>query len=431
MAQNESQRDIDAFQPNYDESKVPHYDLPDPLVWGDGTPVRDAATWRARRRPELLALFNEHVYGPVPPPLAPRSIEVETIDGEALGGRAVLESVRLRFADTPGAPWLDLLVCLPADAVGPVPAFLNLSFYGNHAVLGHPGIPLAHCRLGPEPDLADDRGRAVPESRGARSRRYPLPRIVSRGYALVTACYGDLFPDRPDGFGESIYALFDDAAERRRSGSWGAISAWAWGLSRMADYVEQAPALDARRMVAVGHSRLGKTALWAGANDERFAAVISNACGCGGAALSRRRFGERLVALNRRFPHWLNRRAKAYDEREDDRPVDQHELLALAAPRPLMLNAMTEDLWADPKGMFLSAKHASPVWALLGAEGLGRPAAIPCGGGPLAANEMPAPGRPVLSRVGFCWRPGTHDMLEDDWRVFLDFADRHLPGGPS
>ena len=397
----------------FDEAHVPDYALPDVLSLEDGTPVTDPATW-PRRRDELLGLFRSEVYGRLPG--APPALRIEPVArAETADGRALRRAVTLHFTEADAGPRLDLLIYTPREAAAPVPVFLGLNFAGNHTVEADAGIPLPRSWVPERTDAPSEDGRPIEAGRGAMARRWPVSQIVERGYGLVTAYYGDLFPDRADGFDQSVYAPFAAAMGLDPAGGdWGAISAWAWGLHRMRDYLERDDALDADRAIAMGHSRLAKTALWAGATDPRLAMVLANASGCGGAALSRRRFGERLIQINTSFPHWFCARFKDYNEQEASLPVDQHELVALAAPRPVMVNAMAEDQWADPKGMFLALKHAAPVWDLLGAEGL-------------SAEAMPAVGSQVLSRVGFRHRAGRHDVLAEDWQAFLDFADRHLP----
>ena len=406
-------------EPIYDESKVPSYTLPPLLELPNGDSVRTAEAWWNERRPQLLRQFREHLYGDLPPSPPAVRVEEHSTTPNALDGTATRRQVTLHFTDTADGPSLDLLIYLPTDRDGPVPTFAGLNFAGNHTVEPDPAIRLPTSWVPDWGDAPADSGQALDAARGTRERRWPAAQIVDQGYGLVTAYYGDLFPDRPDGFEESVYQLRPGETDLDPDGgNWSAISAWAWGLHRMMDYAAQAETIDDDRVIVVGHSRLGKTALWAGATDRRFAAAIDNASGAGGSALFRRRYGERAVHLDTSFPHWFADAFGRYRENESALPVDQHQLLALIAPRPLLVSPKSEDQWADPRGMFLSAKHASPAWDLLEAQGLG-------------VDTMPAPDTPVLSRVGFFLRPGEHDLLPADWAVFLDFADRHLGGDAS
>ncbi|HYN05244.1 MAG TPA: acetylxylan esterase [Vicinamibacteria bacterium] len=398
---------------NYDESKVPAYTLPDVLRFTDGSPVTDAGAWRERRRPELLRLFQEHVYGRSPvPPAGMRFVVVES-DPRALGGLATRRQVLVLLDGSETGPAFEILLYVPNAARRPVPAFLGLNFDGNHAVHPDPAIRLSTAWMDDGPGVAAN--RATDAARGTNAASWPVERILDRGYALATAYYGDLEPDHADGWKSGVRARMGPG----RTGlfapdDWGAIAAWAWGLQRALDYLRTDPDVDGSRVAVIGHSRLGKTALWAGAQDERFALVVSNDSGEGGAALARRQFGETTARITTMFPHWFAPRLAEYGGHEDELPVDQHELLALVAPRPLYVASASEDLWADPRGEFLAAKAAGPVYALLGRPGLG-------------VEEMPVPDRPVGGSIGYHVRRGTHALTAYDWEQYIDFADRHLP----
>lgn len=413
---------------NYDESKVGQFAPIDPLTTADGKKVTTPDLWVKVRRPELLRLFETEMYGRVPdrPASVRPMVRLRSEDRNALGGKAIRREVTIAFTEKLDGPRMDLLIYLPKDASAsrPVPAFLALNFQGNHTVNSDPGIPLSRRWTRRERG-----GKTVPEehvapesSRGAASSRWPVERIIERGYALATACYEDIDPDYDDGFRNGVHPLFYREGQTRPGpDEWGSIAAWAWGLSRALNYLETMPEIDGKQVIVMGHSRLGKTALWAGATDPRFAIVISNNSGCGGAALSRRIYGETVGIMNRAFPHWLCANYQKYTDHEELLPFDQHELIALIAPRPVLVCSAADDRWADPKGEFLGALGADPVYRLLGTDGL-------------AITEMPRPAKNSLIRstIGYRIRPGGHDVTVDDWDAFMDFADHHLgrkPGG--
>jgi hypothetical protein len=390
------------FVANYDEAKVGAYVLPDPLKFADGKPVRTARDWTERRRPEILRLFEEHVYGRIPPAV---KIEYEVIkrDPKALGGAATRQEIAVWPAGKQ-APSMSILLYVPNDAKGPVPAFVSLNFPGNHTVQPDPSITLSTRWIIPGPGVVDN--RATEAARGAAVSRWPVDLIISRGYALATVYYGDLFPDRKDGAKDSIVPHLP-------ASNWNAIGAWAYGLSRMLDYLETDSRIDAKRVAVVGHSRLGKAALWAGATDPRFALVVGNDSGEGGAALARRNFGETVERINTAFPHWFTPKYSNYNQAVNQLPVDQHMLLALIAPRPLYITSATEDQWADPHGEFLACVAAGPVYRLLGTDGF-------------AGKDHTLVEQPVRSRIGYHLRAGKHDITRYDWEQFLAFADLHL-----
>jgi hypothetical protein len=396
---------------NYDESRVGTLALPDPLLAADGSRVANDATWRRTRRDEILELFRTHVYGRSPG--RPEGMRFEAGPAKvALAGKATRREVRVLFSGRPDGPSLDLLLFVPTGAPRPVPAFLGLNFRGNHTVHPDPAITLSKAWVRDAPGVVDH--RATEETRGSAAGRWPVETIVARGYALVTGYYGDIDPDFDDGFQNGVHPLFYRPGQTRpEPDEWGSIGAWAWGLSRTLDYLETDIDVDASRVALIGHSRLGKTALWAGAQDERFAVVISNNSGEGGAALARRWYGETVADLNRAFPHWFCDNYARYDDDVAALPVDQHMLIALMAPRPVYVASALEDRWADPRGEFLAAQGAGPVYRLFGLTGVGE-------------SDWPPPDTPVGRTVGYHVRSGKHDVTPYDWEQYLDFTDRLL-----
>ncbi|MDX1950939.1 MAG: acetylxylan esterase [Verrucomicrobiota bacterium] len=394
---------------NHDEAKVNPYALPALLKMQNGTEVSSPEMWMEKRRPELLELFRSEVYGRSPGRVVGTTAIVTKREEDALGGKAIRQEVTIRFGKNPRAPEMHLLIHSPKNATGAVPAFLGMSFRGNHTIHPDPGITI--------------QSNAVPVKmskdfeRGAQQQQWNVERIIERGYALATIFYGDIEPDMADGWKQGVRGAqleFEEGVFEPSQGErWGAISAWAWGLSRALDYLETDKLIDAKRVAVFGHSRLGKTALWAGAQDSRFAMTISNESGCGGAALNRRNFGETVRRINSSFPHWFCENFKKYNDREAELPIDQHQLIALIAPRPVYVASAAEDLWADPKGEFLGLLHAEPAYKLLGTDGLG-------------ITEMPAVNQSVQRRMGYHNRSGKHDVTEYDWEQYLAFADRHF-----
>lgn len=405
------------FPDNTDESQVPLYTLPDPLHGDNGIAATDHEDFSRRVRPELLEKFRRHVYGRTPTEpveIQPR-ITLNDVPVEENHGR--MREIELTFSRGERSHRASVLLFLPRHCTRPVPAFLGLNFVGNHAVCPDPRIAIHRSWIRNDPVLGISDHRAPDSTRGAKAHRWPVREILQRGYALATLYYGDIDPDFDDGFTNGVHALYPETAgDNRQSDDWGSIGAWAWSLSRVLDYLETVPEVDAGRTAVIGHSRLGKTALWAGAQDTRFALVISNASGCGGAALSRRAYGERLIHINTNFPHWFCSRFREYNEREDQLPVDQHQLFACIAPRPVCVGSAVEDTWCDPRGELLALWHANPVYRLRGIEGL-------------PAGELPAPGGEIGGYNHYHLRAGDHDLLAEDWSHYLAAADRHLRNG--
>lgn len=390
------------FVPNYDEAKVGNHALPDALGG-----AKSAQEWRQRRRPEILRLFEEHVYGrtPAAPPI---EYEVTKREAKALNGAATREEVTVWVAGRKG-PSMQVLVYLPNHVQGRAPAFVSLGFGGNQTVEADPGITMSTRWMRPGAGITGN--RATEASRGSAASRWPVDLIVSQGYALATAYYGDLFPDHNDGAPDSILPHLPKSAGA--PSEWNAIGAWAYGMSRILDYLEKDRRIDAKRVAVVGHSRLGKAALWAGAQDQRFALVIGNDSGEGGAAIARRNFGETVERINTAFPHWFTKKYARYNQAVEQMPVDQHMLLSLVAPRPLYITSATEDVWADPHGEFLACAAADPVYRLLGTDGF-------------AGRDHTLVEQPVRSRIGYHLRVGKHDITRYDWEQFIAFADLHL-----
>ncbi|MGE4568673.1 MAG: acetylxylan esterase [Bacteroidales bacterium] len=410
-----------------DESKVPAYLLlPDPLTLENGEEVEDAAAWQNRRRPEVLSLFETHVYGRTPKQMPATAYRVVEEDRNALNGMAIRKQVVISFPGAAASKSILVLIYLPKNAKR-VPLFVGLNFQGNpsvhtdEAILTPQQVEKWMQKGGVKGGISATasviaaQSGIAPESiiRGAQAGRWPIEEILKRGYGVATAHYQQIYADKADGFSESLATLFYKEGQKPGPDEWGAIGVWAWGLSRILDYVETDKTMDAKRVVLHGHSRLGKAALWAGALDSRFAIVVSNNSGCGGAALSQRGFGETVERINSSFPHWFCTNFREYNKNERALPVDQHQLIALIAPRPVYIASASEDLWADPKGEFLSGVYASEVYNLFGVEGL-------------SGQSVPPLHTPSMGYVGYHIREGKHDITLYDWQQYMNFADKYL-----
>ncbi len=365
--------------------------LPDPLLTRAGEKVTTIDQWQKGRRQEILELFRENIYGraPIGRPDTLR-FDVKEVDTHAMNGKATLKRVEIHFSGPGGKGMISLSVFIPNKAKKPVPGFLLI------------------CN--------QDRDNIDP-TRIKKSPYWPAERIVERGYVAATFLNADLDPDQHDGFKNGVHGIFDPQNSKRSPEAWGTIAAWAWGASRVMDYLETDKDIDKIRLGVVGHSRGGKTTLWCGAEDERFALVISNNSGSTGAALARNKKGEQIKRINTSFPHWFCENYKKFNEKENDLPVDQHELLSLMAPRLVYVASATQDEWADPKNEFLSCVHAEPVYRLFGLRGV-------------EATQMPNPEQPLhTGHIGHHIRIGKHDLTEYDWDRFMDFADIHWKQG--
>lgn len=371
----------------YDEDRVPAFTLPEVLVSRGGDRVDSVEEWREQRRPEILALFREHVYGTAPigrPPEMTWTVGApETVvEGDT---SARTKTVTLLFAGRDDGPRMDVRVMLPPSATPPVPVFLMVG-------TGYP-------------PRTQDKRSLLP---GAATV------LLTRGYGLVTCDVTAVEPDRRDGYAEGIRAFYAGSAEARPApDAWGAIAAWAWAASRALDYLESDPEVDATRVAIVGFSRFGKAAVWAGAQDERFAVVCSGLSGTAGATLVRRGYGETVANITTYAPHWFARNFLDYAGRVNELPVDWHMLLACVAPRPLYLATAAEDYWNDPHGQYLTAVAAEPVYRLFGLRGIG-------------LQEPPPLGVSVGDRVGYHRRPEGHALTPFDLTQFAEFADRYL-----
>ena len=365
--------------------RLADYDLPDALTFNAGEKVTSAAQWPARRA-EILEWFRAQIYGRAPIN-RPDDLQfrVENSDAQAMNGAATLKQIAIEYGGPNGRGAIHLTLFVPNARDEAAPIFL----------LG--------CNRGPN---------SIDPMRQARDEFWPAEAIVARGYAAAAFSLSDVDPDEDDGFRNGAHGIFD--AGKRAADAWGTLAAWAWGASRVLDYLETDHDIDARRVALVGHSRGGKAALWAGAEDTRFAMIVSNESGAGGAALARGKTGETIALINQKFPHWFCANYKNWNHREAELPVDQHELIALMAPRAVYIASAIEDKWADPQAEFMAGVAASPVYQLLGHKGL-------------VADKFPATEEALHEgSIGYHVRAGGHNLLLSDWNDFMDFADKKM-----
>jgi hypothetical protein len=395
---------------NYTEAKTGAYTLPDPLVMNNGARVTDAATWVSKRRPEILRMIEDNQYGRVPGRPEKMSFDVFDKGTPAYDGKAVRKQVTIYFSDDKSSNYLDLLVYLPADAKGPVPVLLNMGWTGNNLAVDDPGVKVGR--------MWDPKTKTRVSAQGGRRFGRPLdvPSFMAHGIGIAIFNYTDVDPDALDALSQGVRALYLKPGEKEPApDEWGSIAAWGWGISRVIDYFETDAQVDAKRIAITGASRLGKTVLWAAARDERVACVIASVSGEGGAALSRRNYGETVAHLTAptRYPYQFAKNYAKWAGRANEAPFDSHFIIALVAPRPILLQTGSTDKWSDPYGEFLAAKAATPVFHLLGKKGI-------------EEYSMPAAGKPMLNTLGYLMHEGPHGVMPADWPVFLEFLDKEL-----
>ena len=407
-------RDVIAGIPvNYDESKVGDYKLglPDPLTFNNGKPVKNARQWK-KRRAEIVKLFEENQYGKWPAKKPALRYDVQQDLG--FDGTAVRKQITLYFSPDNDGPRVDVLLYLPKDAVGPTPILLNLSFSQNNMVVGDPGVKPGH-RWDPRTKTFVE----VPAMQMPGGMRFGMDATIKKylqeGFGFATLCYTDITPDFEDNDELGLRGLYHTPGTPRADNDWGSISAWALGVSRLMDYFEKDPDVDATRVAITGCSRLGKTTIWTGAIEPRIKVVMPSCSGEGGAAMSRRNYGETVAHLaeKTRFPYQFCPKYGYWGSRVHEMPVDAHMLVALIAPRPLLLQTGSTDNWSDPKGEWLSLIEARKVYQLLGQD-------VP------ASDEMPAADQPIYSTLGYVMHDGGHGVMPQDWTYYLEFMKRHL-----
>ena len=405
---------------NYTEAKTGSYTLPDPLKFADGSPVADAKAWIEKRRPELFKLIEENEYGRVPGRPAAMSFDVFDKGTPAFDGKALRKQITIYFTASRTENYVDLLVYLPAKASGPVPVLLNFGWAGNNlAVSSDPGVKVGRMWSAQEKKRVPSVATPAPaggRGGGGPGRNVNVMQVVDRGYGFAIFNYNDIDVDQLNALSHGVRAAYlKPGATEPAPDEWGSIAAWGWGASRMIDYFETDPQIDAKRIAITGASRLGKTVLWTAARDERVACVIASVSGEGGAALSRRDYGETIAHLvaPTRYPYQFAINYQKWAGKANEMPFDAHTIIALVAPRPILLQTGSTDKWSDPYGEFLAAKAATPVFKLLGKKGI-------------EEYSLPPTGKPLMNTLAYLMHDGPHGVLPADWPVFLDFMDTHM-----
>ena len=401
------------FPSNTDEAKVTPYTLPDVLQMPNGKKVTTSGEWEKIQRPYIYHLYEENQFGRWPTKKIKTRFRLLESANHALNGMATRKQVRIYLHPTDTTVYTDVLLYIPNQVKGPAPVFMGYNFSGNHTITTDKNVLLSNRWV-----FARARGavnnRATEASRGVDTASWQLSTILANGFAVATAYYGDIEPDTSTGYLTGIRSTLKEVLNIQPN-EWCAMGAWAWGLSRIVDYLQTDKSIDAHKMALLGHSRLGKAALWAGASDPRIALVVSNESGEGGAALSRRWYGETVQIITAHFPHWFASKFKTYGDTINALPIDAHMLLSLMAPRPLYVASAVEDTWSDPKGEFLSAREAGKVYALYGKKGID-------------TNSMPALHQPVGETVRYHIRAGKHAVTLYDWQQYLQFAREQFNG---
>jgi hypothetical protein len=407
--QNNLNRVVAGFPVNYSEDSLGTYTLPDVLTLQNGKKVNDAKTWTEKRRPEIVNLFEEHQFGKMPSKPADMSFNVFDKGTEVLGGKAIRKQVTVYFTKDTSEPKMDLLIYLPAKTNKPSPLLLIINFSANSNAVDDPGVKPG--------EVWTRDGKKVPASQSRAFGKINVDTFVSQGIGVATVYYGDIEPDFKAGIKYGIRSLYlKPGMNEPAANEWGAISAWAWGLSRAMDYFQTDKQIDAKRVALQGTSRLGKTVLWAGAHDPRFKLVIASCSGEGGAALSRRNYGESINHMTdtSRYYYQFAPNRHNYSGDPNQSPVDAHMLVALMAPRPLLLQTGDTDYWSDPKGEFLAAVAAEPVYKLFGKKGPG-------------TDVMPKAGeQTMLNTLGYYMHAGGHGTIPSDWPIFIQYMKKYL-----
>jgi hypothetical protein len=399
---------VAGYPVNYQEEQVGTYTLPDVLVCADGKRVNNRDLWVKKRRPELIKLFEEIQFGKMPPPPSALRFEVFDKGTLAFNGKALRKQVTVYLAKA-AEHKMNLLIYLPAQVRKPVPLLLNISFAAGNQLTDDPGVLIG--------DIWRD-GKKLKADQPGRFGKINIEQFIDAGIGFATVYYGDIEPDFIDGIKYGIRGLYLKPGQTKPGADeWGAISAWAWGLSRVMDYFATDKQIDSRRIALQGASRLGKTVLWAGAHDTRFKMVIGSISGEGGAAISRRNYGETIQHITdpSRYYYQFAANYHSYAGNVQQLPIDAHMLVALMAPRPLLLQTGSTDFWSDPKGEFLAAVAAEPVYKLFGEKGPG-------------TSVMPAAGDTslLLNRLGYFMHDGGHTVLAEDWTHFIAYMKKHL-----